>query len=592
LNRKYVAALLAITVVLVVFRVGYSLTVWGGSADPDPWKLLGDTNKYVVTGHYSPSATQSMYYGAYSIGLQALLASLTVFTGIDLTVLAQYFLQIATPMVMVAVAYLITSRSGRLTSWAIPVMILLIGVFEGLTHQQSRMIEENVGFILFCGALLFLYLYYVGRTSRAYTFSMLTAILLATIFSHHLSFLVVAILTMPFLVFSLKYAAPVYVAAMFVPWWAYYYVLNGYNGVYVGIFFYTAVGLAALYAVAVLCYAVFWRTEASRAATTQTLARLRNMVVISHDYRRSAAALTIVLGAGAVVYSLATRLQSGYLPFFLPLAPLVVYAGAHSVSPHSHEADQVDVTYLRYLFLSLILLAAVAAVGFVSQFSVGTTNTLPAYLSSIAALSSLDLGSRLLTWVAFIYGITATVGLILVSQGVSVKRRWLAPSVAATLLILAAVNATVLAVNYDPSFTITTPPDGRVTAAALWTVGKDPDNVTMTDYKDEMIYWYYTGALVMHPYDSERANYTVLDFIYPEFLQQWTGAGHTGINYLFLTATPPKYYYEHLLNGQWKLSPQNATQWSARIKAIDNGATEVDKIYTNGYTYYYKVVGA
>ena len=89
----------------------------------------------------------------------------------------------------------------------------------------------------------------------------------------------------------------------------------------------------------------------------------------------------------------------------------------------------------------------------------------------------------------------ATIGLILVSQGVSVKKRWLAPSVVAMLLIVAAVNATVLAVNYDTSFTITAPPDGRVTAAALWTVGKDPDNVTMTDYRDEMLYWYYTGAL-------------------------------------------------------------------------------------------------
>ena len=592
MDKKYVAALLAITIVLVVFRVGYSLSVWGGSVDPDPWRLIGDTNKYVVTGHYAPSATQSMYYGAYSIGLEALLASLTVFTGINLIVLAQYFLQIATPIVMVVVAYLITSRSGRCTNWAIPVMILLIGVFEGLTHQQSRMIEENIGFILFCGALLFLYLYYVGRTSRAYTFSMLTVILLATIFTHHLSFLAIAILTMPFLVSSLKYAAPVYIAAMFVPWWGYYYVLNGYNGVYVGIFFYTALGLAALYAVSVLCYAVFWRTKASRAATAQSLARLQNRLVGLNNYRQSAAALTIVLGAGAVVYALVTRLQSGYLPFFLPLAPLVVYAGAHSVSPHSHEADQVDVAYIRYLFLSLILLAAVTALAFFLQFYVGTTSTLPAYLSSIEALESLDLGSRLLIWVAFIYGITATVGLILVSHGVRVNKRWLAPSVAAMLLILAAVNVTVLAVNYDTTFNVTAPPDSRVTAAALWTIGKDPDNATMTDYRDEMIYWYYTGALVMHTPYIELENYTVLNFVYPGYLQQWNGAGHTGINYLFLTATPPKYYFEHLVNGQWKLSPQNATQWSGGIAKIDNQATEVDKIYTNGYTYYYKVVGA
>jgi hypothetical protein len=591
LNRKYIAALLAVTVVLVIFRVGYSHAVWGGSVDTDSWQLLSDTNKYVVTGHYSPSATQSMYYGAYSVGLEALLASLTVFTGINLIVLAQYFLQIATPIVMVVVAYLITSRSGRVTSWAIPVMILLIGMFEGITHQQSRMIEENVGFILFCGALLFLYLYYVGRTSRVYTFSMLTAILLVTVFTHHLSFLAVAILTMPFLVSSLKYAAPVYVAAMFVPWWGYYHLLNGYNGIYVGIFFYTAVGLAALYAVYVLCCAVFWRTEESRAATTQSLARLRNRLVGLGDYQRSAVALTIVLGAGVIVYSLATRLQSGYLPFFLPLAPLVVYAGAHSVSPRSHEADQVDVVYLRYLFLSLILLAAVTALGFFLQFYIATS-TLPAYLSSIEAFPSLDLGSRLITWVAFIYGITATVGLILVSHGVPVNKRWLAPSVAAMLLILAAVNASVLAVNYDTSFTVTAPLDARVTAAALWTVGKDPDNATMTDYRDEMIYWYYTGALVMHPPDNPLENYTVLSFVYPAYLQQWNGTGHTGINYLFLTATPPKYCYDHLVNGQWKLSPQNATQWGGRIEALDNSAAGVDKIYTNGYAYYYKVVGA
>jgi hypothetical protein len=299
-----------------------------------------------------------------------------------------------------------------------------------------------------------------------------------------------------------------------------------------------------------------------------------------------------VLGAGAIVYSLATRLQSGYLPFFLPLAPLVVYAGAHSVSPDSHEADQVDVAYIRYLSLSLILLAAVTALGFFLQFYIATS-TLPAYLSSIEALPSLDLGSRLIVWVAFIYGIIATVGLILVSRGrVPVNRRWLAPSLAAMLLVLAAVNATVLAVNYDTTFTITAPPDARVTAAALWTVGKDPDNATMTDYRDEIIYWYYTGALVMHPPDSPLENYTVLNFVYPAYLQQWNGEGHTGINYLFLTATPPKYYYNHLVNGQWKLSPQNATQWSGGIGAIDNHTTGVDKIYSNRYTYYYKVVGA
>jgi hypothetical protein len=55
MNRKYLVALLAVALVLVVFRVGYSLTQWGDSQDVDSWKLLGDTNKYVVTGHYSPT---------------------------------------------------------------------------------------------------------------------------------------------------------------------------------------------------------------------------------------------------------------------------------------------------------------------------------------------------------------------------------------------------------------------------------------------------------------------------------------------------------------------------------------------------------
>jgi hypothetical protein len=55
MNRKYLVALLAVALVLVVFRVGYSLTQWGDSQDVDSWKFLGDTNKYVGTGHYSPT---------------------------------------------------------------------------------------------------------------------------------------------------------------------------------------------------------------------------------------------------------------------------------------------------------------------------------------------------------------------------------------------------------------------------------------------------------------------------------------------------------------------------------------------------------
>jgi hypothetical protein len=87
--------------------------------------------------------------------------------------------------------------------------------------------------------------------------------------------------------------------------------------------------------------------------------------------------------------------------------------------------------------------------------------------------------------------------------------------------------------------------------------------------------------------------------------------------------------YERLFNGKWKLSNPNATQWQQHITAIDNGArategriytnryytnryytnryytnryytnryytnryytNRYDKIYTNGYAYFYKVV--
>lgn len=604
MNRKYLAALLAVALVLIVLRVGYSLTQWGDSLDADQWKLLGDTNKYVVTGQYSPSGAQSMYYGAYSVGPHALLAALTVFTGVDLITLAPYFLQVATPLVMVAVAYLITSRSGRVTTWGIPVMILLVGTFTGITLQQSRMIEENVGFILFCGALLFLYLYYSGRTSRPHTFSTLTVILFTTIFSHHISFLMIALLAMPFLVSALKYAAPAFIAAIFIPWWIYYPALNGYNGAYVVIYFYTVVALVVLYAVFALCYALVWRSQTSRMSAAKILARPRQILeTLSNGKPEYYAALTLLLGAAAVAYSLATRLQSGYVPFFLPLAPLVLFAGAYAATANGHKTDQLDVTFTRYLSLTLILLVLATAFGFVIQASstaavtTAGTNSSPVQFGELA---SVDLGNRFMTWVAFVYGLVATIGLILASNGIRVKKRWLAPSVIAILLALASVNTIVLAVNYDTSFSVTAPPDSRVIAAALWTAGKDPDNATMTDYKNEIVYWYYTGALVTYTPLTEAGNLTVLDYVYPHFLQMWNGSGHTGINYLLLTTTPEKYYYEHLFDGQWKLKSQNATQWQKQIAAIDNGAqttegkiyaNSYDKIYTNGYAYYYKVVG-
>jgi hypothetical protein len=204
-----------------------------------------------------------------------------------------------------------------------------------------------------------------------------------------------------------------------------------------------------------------------------------------------------------------------------------------------------------------------------------------------------------MTWVAFIYGLIATMGLVLVGREFHISKRWLAPSLIVTLLILASINTAVLAVNYDASFAITAPPDSRVIATAQWTAGKDPDNATMTDYKNEMVYWYYTGSLVTYTPLTEVGNLTVLDYVYPNFLQTWNSSGHTGINYLLLTATPEKFYYEHLFNGKWKLPSQNTMLWQKRIAAIDNGAqatgaknytNSYDKIYTNGYSYYYKVV--
>src|SRR5450756_2264259 len=99
MNRKYFAALFIVAVVLIVFRVGFSLVQWGDSQDPDPWKVLGDTNKYVITGHYSPSEMQSTYYGAYSVGLQAVLAALSVFTGVDLITLAVSYTHLTLPTI-------------------------------------------------------------------------------------------------------------------------------------------------------------------------------------------------------------------------------------------------------------------------------------------------------------------------------------------------------------------------------------------------------------------------------------------------------------------------------------------------------------
>jgi hypothetical protein len=147
-------------------------------------------------------------------------------------------------------------------------------------------------------------------------------------------------------------------------------------------------------------------------------------------------------------------------------------------------------------------------------------------------------------------------------------------------------------VNYDVSFAVTEPPDSRVIAASLWAAGTDRHNATMTDYKNEMVFWYYTGALVTHTPLTEVGNLTVLDYVYPQYLQQWETSGHTGINYLLLTTVPEKYYYEHLFAGTWMLSSQNATQWQSHITVIDNKAQDIDKVYTNDYANYYKIISS
>ncbi|MGZ4902024.1 MAG: hypothetical protein ACXVI3_03040 [Halobacteriota archaeon] len=591
MDRRYAAALLAVVVVLITVRVGFALSLWGNSVDPDPWKLIGDTNQYVITGHYSAGGDDSLYYGAYSIGLQSLLASLTVFTGVDLITLAKYFLQIMTPIVMVLVIYLIASRSGAIRSWAIPVMCLVIGLFSGITHQQSRMIEENVGFLLFCGVLFFLYLYYAQRISRTFTFGMLSILLLFTIFTHHISFLVVAVLAMPFIVSTLRYVSPAYIPLIFLPWWTYYYVLNGYNGIYVGIFFYTAIALAVLYTLFLLFRLGLPSSGRYHAITRSTKLRAqRSLSGLSHLSNRIGE-LTIVFGVVAIAYSLVTGLQSGYLPYFLPLAPLVVYTVASSFSSGEPDerAEWLSAPFVRYMSITLVVLIAITVLGFALQYTASRTTAPPSVFGSIEALAAVDLGNRFSAWVAFLWGLVATVGLISVVRTVHVPRRALVASVMAVLLALTVINTAVLAVNYDTSFAVTGPPDSTVIATALWAKDQDGHLVTMTDYNSEMLYWYYANELVTTPPTSERTNYTVLDFAYPWYLLQWNRSGHVGIDYLLVTSTPEVYYNEHLLNGQWKLSNQDTAKWQAHITAMNNWNV-FDKIYTNNRTNYYKVM--
>ncbi|MDD1720576.1 MAG: hypothetical protein LUP95_01135 [Euryarchaeota archaeon] len=592
MDRRYAAALLAVVVVLITVRVGYALTSWGDSVDQDPWKLLGDTNRYVITGHYSAGEDGSLYYGAYSVGLQSLLASFSVFTGIDLITLAQYFLQVIVPIVMVLVIYLVTSRSGTIMSWAIPLMCLFIGLYSGIIHQQSRMIEENVGFLLFCGALFFLYLYYdARRISRTYTLTMLSAILLLAIFTHHISFLVIAVLSMPFIVSALKYVSPAYIPLIFVPWWLYYHALNGYNGVYVGIFFYTAIGLAALYALFLLFRFVLPASESFQAMKRRVKTRAHRSLLAFSCVNNRVGELTIILGAVAIVYSLLTGLQSGYLPYFLPLVPLVVYSATSSflTSDPDERVEWLNAPFIRYMSFTVALLIVITALGFALQYTASRTGVLPPNFQSIEALAAVDLGNRFLSWVAFLWGLMATTGLISIIGNVQLPRRALTASVTAVLLALTIINTAALAANYDTSFAITAPPDRTVIATASWAKDKDAELVTMTDYNSAMLYWYYANEPVAYIGTSERPNSTVLDSVYPGYLTEWNSSRHVGIDYLLLTSAPPVYYYEHLLNGQWKLSNQDTPKWQARLTSINN-RDGIDKIYTNNHTNYYKVV--
>ena len=66
-------------------------------------------------------------------------------------------------------------------------------------------------------------------------------------------------------------------------------------------------------------------------------------------------------------------------------------------------------------------------------------------------------------------------------------------------------------------------------------------------------------------------------YIYPQYLQQWNSSMHVGINYLLLNAVPPKYYHEHLYNGEWTLSSRmsrSGRRASQQLTAEERASTK------------------
>ena len=586
MNRKYFATIAAITIAITAIRVTYSLILWRYTADSDMWMLLADSSQYLSSGHYTPQYPQSIYYGMYSVGIHTLVSTLSVFTGINLFAFAQYPLQIITPVLMTATIYIIASNSGENKHWCIPLMILYIGTFNGLTHQQSRMIEECVGYILFFGALLLFYLYYNGRSSKAYTFWMLTALMLATVFTHQLSFIAMSIVAMPFVVRELKFAALAYIPLVFLPWYIFYSVVNGYVGAFASVYPFAIIGLVAL-------YAVFMLIDQINVSTIIT--RIRTFVRGNHNvgnpsqpresqirHMRAGYVLlsTFLLGLFVIGHSFLTRFQSGYIPYLLPIAPLVVYAALRTLKHDDLNRGGYNKAFYRYLVTTLIFLSLAMVIGFIIQFEVGSTNEVASGGNrSVESLSGIDIGGRLLNWVAVVYGIIATMGLIqAVRDAHNTELLKFVRGVVPILIIVSLINVAVLALNFDRSFNVVGPVDSRAQAGMLWTVGKDSGAITLTDNKNSPPYRYYTGELVASDWGGK--NSSMLEGISFKKLRTWSGYNTTGIDYLFVTTSPDKFF-----DGKVNVAQGS---WDRDVEGLNN-IDRIDKVYTNGFAHYYKV---
>ena len=586
MNRRYFATVAAITIAITAIRVTYSLLLWKYTADSDMWMLLADSKQYLISGHYTPQYPQSIYYGMYSVGMHTLVSTLSAFTGINLFTFAQYPLQIITPVLMAAMIYIIASNSGERKHWCIPLMILYIGTFNGLTHQQSRMIEECVGYILFFGALLLFYLYYNGRVSKTYAFWMLTALMLATVFTHQLSFIAMSIVAMPFVVREFKFAALAYVPLVFLPWYVFYSVANGYVGAFASVYPFAIIGLVALYAVFMLVNRLNISAFIARIrAFTKGVYKIDKPSQTGSSRINNAGAgyallSTFLLGLLVIGYSFSTRFQSGYIPYFLPIAPLVAYAAAQSLKRNALNKGSDEKAFYGYLFVTLIFLSIAMVIGFILQFEVGSVSgVVSGGNRSVDSLGGIDVGGRLLNWVAVIYGIMATIGLIQAVRHVRKTKFFkLVRGVIPILIAVSLINVAVLALNFDKSFNVVGPVDNRARTAMLWTVGKDPGAITLADSKNSPPYRYYTGELVASDWGSK--NSSMLDGINFKKLRTWEGYNTTSIDYLFVTNSPDKFF-----NGKANV---DAESWNRDIRSLNN-IDRIDKVYTNGFVHYYKV---